>query len=58
MILAACLTAGTAWGAGDGFEMPPGTEPHVLWAAVAYAIIGLVGICALGFRKSKRSTMK
>jgi hypothetical protein len=59
MILAAGLAvARTAMGAGDGFDAPTVAEPHVPWAAIAYAIVGLVGICVLAFRKSRRSTMK
>jgi hypothetical protein len=58
VVLATWLSAGVAFGAGDGFDAPTIDDPHVPWAAIAYALIGLVGICAVGFRKSRRSTMK
>jgi ABC-type Fe3+-siderophore transport system permease subunit len=58
VILAVGLSAGAAFGAGDGFEAPGVAEPSIPWAAIAYAVVGAIAIALIGFRKSRRSTMK
>ena len=41
-------------GAADGYEAPEiESKPH--WAAIFYAFVALAGICAVGFKNSKRT---
>ena len=59
ILIAAAFTlvaAGCAFGVETVNEAPV-AESYVPWAAVAYAIIGVAGICAIGFKKSRRVAM-
>ena len=53
---AAILHAGAALGQtpGDGFVAKP-MAPSFPWASLLYILVALLGICVVGFKKSKRT---
>ena len=48
------LTAHPALGISDKHKVPK-TEPQVSWFAILYFVVGLAGICVVGFKNSHRT---